>query len=65
MRKGAMGGMPYGGYKYAFETLAARNGTEIQVGALNNYLNPQQMHPDEIRDWAAMVLSVHLSQFSQ
>ncbi len=65
MRKGAMGGMPYGGYRYAFETLAARNGTEIQVGALNNYLNPQQMRPDEIRDWAALVLSVHLSQFSQ
>jgi hypothetical protein len=65
MRKGAYGQMPNWSWKYAFETLAARNGTSIAVAALNNDLNPPRMSSNEVRAWAALVLSVHLSQFSQ
>jgi hypothetical protein len=61
-RKAMYGARYSAPWKYAFETFAIKGLEAMEVAAINNVLQPPD--PDAKRDWAELVLSVHLSQFA-
>ncbi len=64
MRKAELGTTVFQGHKYSFETLAARRGMNIGIAAVNES-HTGWLNAEETRQWAALILAVHLSQFSR
>jgi hypothetical protein len=64
MRKAAVGYPFAGGAKYVCQTLAARTNTALAIAAINHALPPMLVSLEDKRQWAQLILCVHLSQFS-